>query len=221
MSTHIVGIFGGTQGDLLAFDTAYSFLKTQGASRFFFLGDAYEDFDRWMTEKRESARGGRAYSDQDFLADISTFLVAQDPVAQRASGPMTEADAIAKLPERFVRVPEKGCAAYLDAGVGRRALDMLGASLCCVVHDKNDLTREDMQNTHLFIHGGEPKPNVVQIGPRYFVTPGMAAHVDEPACGLVRFDDRDVTFAAFALGGKVLLPPVSIASARKTKLSVE
>ncbi len=76
--------------------------------------------------------------------------------------------------EHFLRTPERDSLQYRDPSIPRKVLDMVGDTLCCLVHDKNDLNREDLLNALIFIHGKESEPKMVQIGPRYFLTPGPA-----------------------------------------------
>ena len=83
------------------------------------------------------------------------------------------------------------------------------------------LTREDLLNATLFIHGKEPEPKVVQIGPRYFLTPGWLAGAAEQTCGLLEKVDRDLRFTGLRLDGSVVLKPQEILLSRGTKLSVK
>jgi hypothetical protein len=98
---------------------------------------------------------------------------------------------------------------------------MLGDSLCQVVHDKNDLTREDLLNATVFIHGREKEPRVVQIGPRFFITPGMLTGAPDPSCVLLQVVDRSMRVSAFRLDGHVLLDGQVLSLERRTRLSVK
>ncbi len=208
----MVGLWGNSRGDLQAFDAAYELLKGKGAKRFFFLGDRYSDLDDWLLQKKQSARGNRPYDDQAFLSDVTDFLVSQGP-AERAAAKAEDVNDVSQLVERFVRVP--------DPAIGKRAMDMLGETLCCLVHDKNDLTREDLLNATLFIHANQPEPRVVQIGPRFFVNPGQLIGAAEQTCGLITFGEKELLFSAFTLEGRTLIENHPIPLGRRTKLSVE
>ena len=121
-----------------------------------------------------------------------------------------------------MRAPERDCLAYRDPTVDKKVVDMAGDALCCVVHDKNDLNREDLLNATLFFHGNEAEPKVVQIGPRFFVAPGKLAGAAEQTCGLVELVNRQLQFTAFRLDGKTVVEPKPLqAVAGKTKLSVK
>ncbi len=99
---------------------------------------------------------------------------------------------------------------------------MIGTQLCCVVHDKNDLTKDDLLNASLFIHGKEPEPKVVQIGPRFFVTPGKLTGAAEQTCGLLELVDKSDPLQRVAARRAPVLPAqVLSAGAAKTKLSVK
>lgn len=219
-----IGVLSDSHGDLGAFDAAYELLRAKGARRFFFNGGRYSDLDEWLSSRREKARGGRAYSDLDFLADVSNFLGSKDqlarPAAFGASGETQVDDELNSVGDRFLRTPERECLQYRDPAIGHKSVDMIGDVLCCVVHDKNDLTREDLLNAVIFVHGKEPEPKVVQIGPRFFVTPGKLTGAADQTCGLIETVDRSVSFSAFTLEGKTLIDRKPLNVASKTKLSV-
>ncbi|HYH98250.1 hypothetical protein [Hyalangium sp.] len=222
----MIGVLSDSHGDLAAIDAAYELLRAKGARRFMFVGGRYTDLDAWILERREKARGGREYSDMDFLADVSHWLSAKDALPRPPAFGEAPADFAAEedrllVLERFARVPERDCLQYMDPNIPRKLLDMVGDALCCLVHDKNDLTREDLLNATLFIHGKESEPNVVQIGPRYFLAPGRLAGAAEQTCGLLEKVDRDLRFTAFRLDGTVVMEPREILLGRGTKLSVK
>jgi hypothetical protein len=222
----MLGLLSDSHGDLDAFDAAVELLRAKGAKRFLFMGGRYTDLDEWILRKKQRARGGRGYSDADFLTDISNFLSAS---AQIRRPPAFDADPNAaepqaenfeRLKDRFVRTPERECLHYRDSNVPKKAVEMLGDMLCCVVHDKNDLDREDLLNSAIFLHGKESEPKVVQIGPRYFLTPGRLVGAAEQTCALVEMD-RNVIFSAFRLDGTTLIDRQVLSFERKTKLSVK
>lgn len=231
----MIGVFGDSQGDLDAFDAAYELLKEKGARRFFFTGNRYTDLDEWILRRKEKARGGRSYGDQDFLNDVTNWLAGSTDVNVRgpvfgfgeeeAAEKKNEQQQLAELDrvkDRFVRAPERDSLAYRDPTVSNKVVDMAGDALCCVVQDKNDLTREDLLNATLFVHGNEPEPKVVQIGPRFFVAPGKLAGAAEQTCGLIELVNRQLQFTGFRLDGQIVLPARPLqAVAGKTKLSVK
>ena len=77
------------------------------------------------------------------------------------------------------------CQRSIDPAIDKKCVDMLGDVLCCIVYDKNDLTREDLVNAQVFIHGKESEPKVVQIGPRVFLACGKLTGAAEQTCALV------------------------------------
>jgi hypothetical protein len=224
----LVGLLSDSHGDLDAFDRAFELLREKGARRFIFAGGRYADLDEWVLLRRSRARGGRSYTDEDFLADVSNFLGSRDPVerppafseepAERAEAPEEDLE---KVFSRFLRVPDKESLQYLEARVPNKAVDMIGDQLCCVVHDKNDLTRDDLLNAQVFVHGREGEPKVVQIGPRFFVTPGRLAGAAEQTCGLFERVERSLCFTALRLDGQVLVHRQPLAVERRTRLSVK
>lgn len=220
----MIGLFADSHGDLEAFDAAWELLRQKGARRFIFAGGRYGDLDDWVLMRKQRARGGSGYSDQDFLADITNFLTHKEQVSRPPAFfddvPSAPED-FDKVKERFARVPDKGCLQYLDGSVPKTAVDMLGDALACVVYDKNDLSRDDLVNALVFVHGKESEPKVVQIGPRYFLTPGKLTGAAEQTCALIEVVDRNLRFSAFRLDGKVIVDRQLLELSRKTKLSVK
>lgn len=223
-----IGIFADTGGDLEAFDAALRFLAERGARRFLFAGGRYQDLEDWVSWKREQARAQTDYTDADFLEDILNYLGEKEQVDRPpAFGNSYElsrtTQELTRLSERILRTPEKGSLAYQDPKVPRKAVDMLGDTLCCLVHDKNDLDKEDMVNSVVLVHGNEATPKVVQIGPRYFLTPGKVAGGGTPSVALLELGEQDkaMKFSAFSLDGTALAEPQLLTVAQKKKISVK
>ncbi len=220
-----IGIFSDTGGDLAAFDAALKFLARKGARRFLFAGGKYEDLDEWVKWKRDEARAQTDYSDMDFLTDLTNFLVEGEqldrpPAFGTAYELSRHAQELTRMSDKVLRTPEKGSLQYQSPSIPKKAVDMLGDVLCCLVHDKNDLDKEDMLNAVLLVHGKEPDPKVVQIGPRYFITPGKASG-PKPTVGLLEMD-KQVKFSAFTLDDKTVIDGQVLAlGSGKSKLSVK
>lgn len=222
----MIGILSDSHGDLDAFEAAYTLLVSRGARRFLFAGGRYADLDEWLLRRSERQRGGRAYSDLDFLSDVTAWLGQEEQVDRPAAfgearERASEGEDSVKLKSRFARTPERDSLHYLDPQVPKKSIDLLGTMICCLVHDKNDLSREDLLNASVFVHGREPEPKVVQIGPRFFVTPGRLTGAVEQTCGLLELDERGLRFSAFRLDGHTVLDSQPLVVERRTKLSVK
>ena len=226
MSHDVIGILSDSHGDLAAFNAAYELLRGKGAQRFLFAGGRYTDLDEWILERRERSRGGREYSGADFIDDVARWLAVAEQKPRPRSLAMGE-DASKQetdpmlVRESFLRAPERDSIQYRDPSVPRKVLDMVGDTLCCLLYDKNDLTRDDLVNAVLFIHGKESEPKVVQIGPRFFLTPGRLAGAAEQTCGLLERDEQGLRFSAWRLDGTVVLEPQTLPVARGSKLSLK
>jgi hypothetical protein len=213
----VIGIFSDTHGDIDLFDNAVDLLQERGAKRFYFLGGDFADLDTWVKFRRELVRGEGGYSDQDFVSDIGSFLKMQGvPVA-----PNEEGDALARIREPFLRVPDDESAEYSNGSMSKLAIDMLGDVLCCLVHDRDDLSKDDLENALVFCHGKEDEPKVVQAGQRTFVTPGRLSNTKTPTCGLLELVEKNLRFSAFSLDGKPVIDRHVIAIDRRTRLSVK
>jgi hypothetical protein len=227
VSQDVIGILADSHGDLAAFDAAYELLRGKGAQRFIFLGGRYTDLDEWILDRRERSRGGREYSGSDFIEDVARWLAVTEQRPRPRSLSVPD-DALKQLEgdpllvrEHFLRTPEKDSLQYRDPSIPRKVLDMVGDTLVCLVHDKNDLNRDDLLNAVIFIHGRESEPKLVQIGPRFFLTPGRLAGAAEQTCALLERVDNDLRFSAYRLDGKAVLEPQALVVDRKTKLSIK
>jgi hypothetical protein len=205
-----IGVFSDSEGDLEAFDAALKFLAAKGARRFLFAGGRYEDLDEWVKWKREEVRAQSDYSNADFLEDLQRYLVGLEQLERPAAfGTAYESvraiEELTRMKDKVLRAPEKGSLAYQDSSIPKKVMDLLGDTLCCVVHDKNDLNKEDMVNAVVLVHGKEPEPQVVHIGPRVFVSPGRLKGGKRPVVGLLEAAERQLYFSAFTLDGKTII----------------
>ncbi|MEW5738825.1 MAG: hypothetical protein AB1938_07850 [Myxococcota bacterium] len=222
-----IGVFSDSEGDLEAFDAALKFLAAKGARRFLFAGGRYEDLDEWVKWKREEVRAQSDYSNEDFLEDVQRFLIGLDQLDRPAAfGTAYESiraiEELTRMKDKILRAPEKGSLAYQDLSIPNKVMDLLGDTLCCVVHDKNDLSKEDMVNAVVLVHGKEAEPQVVQIGPRIFVSPGRLKGGKRAVVGLLEAADRQLSFSAFTLDGKTIIDrQVLSAGGGKSKVSVK
>lgn len=221
-----IGVFSDSDGDLTAFDAALKFLAAKGARRFLFAGGRFDDLDAWVKWKREEVKAQSDYSSGDFLEDVQRYLIGLDqldrPAAFGTAHEQVRAiEELTRLKDRILRAPEKGSLAWQDSAVPRKVMEMLGDALCCLVHDKNDLDKEDMLNAVVLVHGKGTEPKVVTIGPRTFITPGTLKGA-KPTVGLLETQDRQVTYSAFTLDGQAVIDkqPIQVGSG-KTKLSVK
>lgn len=221
-----IGVLSDSGGDLALFDAALRFLRDKGAKRFFFAGGNYADLDEWVKLKRDEARSANDYTDQDFLEDVGDFLLDYEqkdrpPAFGTYYDLVRTTEELTRLATRFIRTPEKGSLAYQDPSIPKKAMDMLGDTLCCLTWDKNELDKEDMINAVVLVHGNEDEPGVKQIGPRYFVTPGKLKGGKAPTVGLIEVVDKAIKFSAVTLEGQTVLEPQTLTTAQKKKLSVK
>lgn len=196
-----IGLFADSSGDIDALDRGTELLLSKGAEKLFFLGGRWPDVDELITRRRQKKRGHESYSDQDFVNDVAAFLGAQASSARPTTRASTT-DEFEKLRARFSRVPCSESLEYRDPKVPKKLVEMVGDTLAVLVHDKAELVKDDMLNAVLLIHGKSPDPNVVQIGPRYFVTPGRLTGASEQTCALLELSVAELRFEAFTLDGR-------------------
>lgn len=82
-----------------------------------------------------------------------------------------------------------------------REIEMVGDLLATLIHDKAELTRDEITNSTLILHGNSTAPALVQIGPRFFITPGHLRgeefRGEPPSCGLLALGPKAIQFAIF------------------------
>lgn len=161
-----IGLASDSLGNLAALGRALEVFARAGVERVFFLGGRYADVDAALARRRGSP--GPAPVPGDDLE----FLAAVESALEREAG--RKAD---PLEGRVVRVASLACP-EIRRGAPTKLIEMVAGQICCLVHDKATLSREDIGNATLLFHGNASEAALVQIGPRFFVTPG---HLREPA----------------------------------------
>ncbi len=195
-----IGLASDTYGNLEPLETALDLFAREGVDRVFFLGGRVADVDAALARRSGGSRDAEVpRSDSEFLAAVEAALL------RSAAAP---ADPLAG---KVARIASRACPEYASGAVPRKQMDLVEGKICCLVHDKADLTRDDIANATVLFHGNSGKPGLVQIGPRFFLTPG---HLRAPAP-----EGRPPTFALldFAPGGLAL----AVYSAAGVKLAEE
>jgi predicted phosphodiesterase len=182
-----IGLVSDTFGNLEALERALELFQRAQADRIFFLGGRVADVDAVLARRAGGSREAPVpTTDAEFLAAVRGALERHDAARKDP------------LDGRIVRVASRACPEYESGKVPRRQVDLVEGRISVLVHDKADLTREDIANSALIFHGNTVAPAVVQIGPRCFVTPG---HLRTPAPA-----GRPATFALVeATAGELVL----------------
>ncbi|HET6410426.1 MAG TPA: hypothetical protein VFG53_00045 [Anaeromyxobacter sp.] len=181
-----IGLASDSFGNLDALSVAFDLFARALADRVFFLGGWWADVDAVLARQRYGSSGGPGTGgDSGFLSAVKGALAraaatSEHPVAGR----------ITRVASRTC--PERG------SGAQTKVVDLLEGRICCLVHDKAELSRDDIGNATLLFHGNSGRAALVQIGPRVFVTPGHLRTRDE--------EDRPASFALADVGpGEIVL----------------
>jgi predicted phosphodiesterase len=162
-----IGLASDTLGNLDALERALALFQRARVDRVFFLGGRVADVDAVLARRSGGSREAPVpATDEEFLAAIRGALARQEAAREDP------------LEGRIVRVASRACPEYESGKVPRKQVDLVEGRISCLVHDKADLTRDDIANAALIFHGNTVAPAIVQIGPRCFVTPG---HLRAPA----------------------------------------
>ncbi|MEW5853382.1 MAG: hypothetical protein AB2A00_31690 [Myxococcota bacterium] len=163
-----VGLASDSSGDVAALGRAITLLRqTLQCQRVFFLGGNWADVDHLPPMTSTPAAKPPSAGD-DVLSAMTAFLAAE---AESAAPSELQSELLVRVPER----------AASDEEHERKQIEMLGNQICLLVHDKADLTKEDIANATLILHGKSKKPAVVRIGARAFITPGSVSGGDDVA----------------------------------------
>jgi predicted phosphodiesterase len=192
-----IGLASDSFGNVDALRVALDLLARAGADQVFFTGGWWADVDAVLARRRYGDPGRLPPPDgQGFLSAVE--------------GALTHAASVPEHPlaGRIVRVASRTCPEY-GAGAPTKLVDMVEGHICCLVHDKAELSRDDIANASLIFHGNSDRAALVRIGPRIFVTPGHLRAAEEegkPASfALVDVGPAEIEIAVFSAEGAELL----------------
>lgn len=163
----LIGLASDSHGNIAVLERALELFARAHVDRVFFLGGRIGDLDAVLARRGGGSRDAPVpRTDSEFLGAVEgalarRFATSPDPLAGR-----------------ILRVASRACPEYENGAVPRKQVDLLEGRICCLVHDKGELTRDDIANATVLFHGNSAHAALVQIGPRYFVTPG---HLRTPA----------------------------------------
>ncbi|MFY3745874.1 hypothetical protein ACOQFB_18320 [Anaeromyxobacter sp. Red801] len=179
--------------------------------------DSDGDVDALLRALDVLARAGvdRAFFLGRRLADLDAALA-----RRAAAGPDPLAGRVVRVASRAD--PERA------AGAPAKVIDLLDGLLCCAVHDKAELTRDDIANATLLLHGRAPRAALVAIGPRCFVAPGRVraaaaapgAAPEPPTCAVLELGPDGFALAVLGLDGAELRRERAAASGGGGRISV-
>jgi predicted phosphodiesterase len=182
-----IGLASDSFGNLDLLERALGLFQRAQVERIFFLGGRVGDVDAVLARRSGGSRNAPVPStDQEFLSAVRGAL-----------GRQASAASVDPLDGRIVRVASKACPEYESGKVPRIQMDLAEGRICCLVHDKSELTRDDIANASILFHGNSAAAGLVQIGPRCFVTPGHLRSVAPPG--------RPPTFAIVDVGAHELV----------------
>ncbi len=190
-----IGLASDSHGNLGLLERALELFARTQVDRVFFLGGRLADLDAVLARRRGGSRDAAVpASDGEFLSAVQGALSRQ---AGAAADP---------LAGRIVRVASRACPEYAAAGPARKQVDLVEGRICCLVHDKGELTRDDIANATVLFHGNSGHAALVQIGPRYFVTPGhLRAPPPEgrpPSFAVAEIGPRDLVLTVYSEKGE-------------------
>jgi predicted phosphodiesterase len=196
-----IGLASDSHGNVDDLVRALERFVAAKVDKIFFLGGRFADVD--LAIKRMKLAPPEPAQPLDgadpFLAAFRGALAAQ------AGGANDERE---KLRKRIVRVASRACPEYEAGTAPRKLMELAEGHVLCLVHDKSELTRDDITNAAILLHGNSAQAAVVQIGPRVFVTPG---HLRKPApegrpatWAAIELEPRSLSLVVYGLDGREL-----------------
>jgi predicted phosphodiesterase len=196
-----IGLASDSYGNVDDLARALERFVAAGVDRIFFLGGRFADVDAAVARMKFGT--GQA---PVAAPGADPFLAAfRGALAAHVSG---DEEARTKLRQRIVRVASRACPEYESGSAPRKVMDLLEGHVACLVHDKSELSRDDITNAVLLFHGNSAQAAVVQIGPRCFVKPG---HLRTPApdgrpasTAVLELEPRALTLVVHDMAGQEL-----------------
>jgi predicted phosphodiesterase len=190
-----IGLASDSLGDVELLGAVLDRFAHAKVDRVFFLGGRCADVNVALARRGVPApvENPVPRTDAEFLAAVEGALARQA---------VASADPLAG---KLVRVASRACSEYESGEVPRRQVDLIEGKICCLVHDKADLDRDDIANAAVIFHGNSAQAGLVQIGPRTFVTPGPLRAPAPAARGgsyaLVEVTPRELVLSVFTEAG--------------------
>lgn len=184
-----IGLASDCYGNVDALAFALERFVAARVDRIFFLGGRYGDVDAAVGLVRLGGAGPIAAPE----GDAGFLEVFRGVLAEHAVGPGEDRE---RLRRKIVRVASRACPEYEAGTAPRKLMELAEGHVAYLVHDKSELTRDDITNAELLLHGNSAQAALVQIGPRIFVTPG---HLRSPAP-----EGRPATWCVLELGPRTL-----------------
>jgi predicted phosphodiesterase len=182
-----IGLASDSFGNLDALGRAFDLFARAAVDRIYFLGGRVADVDAALARRRGGGEAPVPRTDSEFLAAF------EEALARRAD----------PLAERIVRVASRGCPEAASGATPAKQVDLVEGRICCLVHDKSDLDRDDITNATVLFHGNADRAALVQIGPRYFVTPGRLRAASSgaeavPTFGVLEMTERELVLTVYS-----------------------
>ncbi len=197
-----VAVVSDSHGNISGLRILYTYLvEEEGIRRFFHLGHYFHDVERahlFQIQKSEM-------DDTTFFSDLASVLLEKD-------------EAGAGRIRRIIQVPADDDPEAKNPIIPRIEYTILNGFITVIVHDIRNLTKEDIQNGYVFLHGATHIPQVEILSGRIFVNPGHFSLMekDKPTYGLIDISDSEIIAEIRDLSHSVLMrEKIKVKRARK------
>lgn len=220
-----IGILSDTRGNLSGLLDIVSYFQDDiGVDKIFHLGNFYADIDELISLKRSLLKGSTDYTDQDFLSDISHFMMQKVEEKRLDPASLLQEDEIGRLRRIIVRVPEAESPLLKAGGVQKMTIEMVGDRIAVLVHNIKTLRKEDIEGADIIFYGGTCRHQVDNLGGRWFINPGHFMEEDgtgrPPTFGLIDSTSGGVRLGFYS-SDKTELLSRTLTFGPRTKMTVK
>lgn len=108
----------------------------------------------------------------------------------------------------LIRIPGIYCPEYNDKNVGRVGYDVIQGVGIVMVHDQNDLPKQDLLCNDIFLYGHTHKAEIVMQNSKLYMNPGhLKSDKDKgrvPSYGFLSIDYGSIDASIREIGGKII-----------------
>ncbi len=175
-----IAVVSDTHGNISGLKQLYNDLtEKERIKKFFHLGHSFHDVDKahlYMEEVGESDG-----DESTFFTDLASILLEkEDPLKKRI--------------RKIIQVPASDDP---ESSVPLNSLveyTVINGFIVVSVHDIRNLTREDLQNGFIFLHGATHIPQIEILSGRMFVNPGHFSTIEQttPTYALIEIEDDEI-----------------------------
>ena len=168
-----------THGNISGLKALYQFLvEEEGIKKFFHLGHYFHDVER--AHLLQILNGEN--DESTFFSDLASALVEKE-------------NSIKGRIRKIIQVPAADDPEGKKGLVSNVEYAVLNGFITVAIHDIRNLTKEDIQNGYIFLHGATHIPQIEVLSGRVFINPGHFSFLENsrPTYALVSVTEESIS----------------------------